>query len=153
MNQLLLTDAAFKGDLNEVKRLLAEGYDINLEFDYGTVKRTPLDNAIENENLEVVRFLLENGAEVDRSSEFGTPLLHAMNTETDSASWRGEPASFVPSAATTTLLIELGADVNFKSEDGDLPLDFAMRNSHALAGEILRKHGALTAEDLRAPNL
>jgi len=46
------------------------------------------------------------------------------------------------------LLIVKGADVNAKEEDGYTPLDVAKR--YPEIPDLLRKHGAKTAEELKA---
>ena len=66
-----LVDAAGNGDLNEVKRLLAAGAEINQRTadSYGW----PLLRALTEEHMEVARYLLENGADpnaVDDAMEF-----------------------------------------------------------------------------------
>ena len=145
MNQLLLTEAAFRGDLNEVRKLIDEGYDIDLASDNGAVKRTALDNAIENEQLEIIRFLLKQGAHVNYASEFGTPLHHALDLEVDQFVWfddAGNPQ--FPSAEITRLLVEFGADVNQQSQ-GQTPLEFAVQFRHVNAANILRQYGAIDA--------
>ena len=45
-------------------------------------------------------------------------------------------------------LIVKGADVNAKEEDGYTPLDVAKR--YPEIADLLRKHGAKTAEELKA---
>ena len=75
-----LTDAAFRGDLEAVKALLVQGADINAE---GRVWN-PLHAAIENGQIEVIRYLIRAGADVefDYSS---TPLAHAVDLIIDSS--------------------------------------------------------------------
>ena len=52
------------------------------------------------------------------------------------------------------LLIAKGADVNAMAEDGSSPLDVALgraiRRKHTEIVDLLRKHGAKTAEELKA---
>ena len=41
-------------------------------------------------------------------------------------------------------------DVNAKEEDGETPLDCAIEEGHTETANLLRKHGAKTAEELKA---
>ena len=43
-----------------------------------------------------------------------------------------------------------GTDVNAKDEDGDTPLDSTIKDKHPEIADLLRKHGAKTAEELKA---
>ena len=59
--------AAGDGDLDKVKELVAEGYDVNL-FDRD-ISLTPLHNAVRGEYFAVSQYLLENGANVNAQEE------------------------------------------------------------------------------------
>ena len=48
------------------------------------------------------------------------------------------------------LLIDAGADVNAKDDVGDTPLDVAIQLKRTETGNLLRKHGAKTREELKA---
>jgi len=48
------------------------------------------------------------------------------------------------------LLIDNGADVNARDEDGDTPLDWADRRNQTATTALLRKHGGKTGEELGA---
>lgn len=58
--------AALDGDLVQVRALVAEGYDVNAFDELG---KTPLHCAAEREHLDVVNFLLKNGADVNAHHE------------------------------------------------------------------------------------
>ena len=57
-----LNDAAKEGDLDEVKRLIKEGANIESKDVSGS---TPLYNALDRGNKEVVQFLILKGANVN----------------------------------------------------------------------------------------
>ncbi len=61
-----LHSAAQDGDLDLVKRLLAEGHDINAFDELG---KTPLHYAVEGEQFDVARYLIEHGADVNAHHE------------------------------------------------------------------------------------
>ena len=48
------------------------------------------------------------------------------------------------------LLIGKGLDVNAKDEDGDTPLDVAIKQKQTETADLLRKHGGKTGEELKA---
>jgi len=50
---------AGKGDLRQLKRLIAKGYSVNFR-DYDN--RTPLHLAVENGHVSIVKYLLAHGA-------------------------------------------------------------------------------------------
>ncbi len=86
LNKQLVTAAA-DGDLAAVSELLAEGADVNADNGFGV---TPLYTAADWGNLELVRLLLEHGADPDSSppsrgrSPWGkTPLMLAAISNTD----------------------------------------------------------------------
>jgi len=59
--------AADEGDLDKVKKLIEEGYDVN-QFD-SDLSLTPLHYAVRGEFFKVSQFLLNNGANVNAHDE------------------------------------------------------------------------------------
>ncbi len=120
-----LHDAAFIGDINEVKRLIAEGIDVN-QKDFGG--RTPLHLTARYGYPAVAEHLIANGADVDAKDNGGrTPLIEAAA--------HGD-------AAVVELLIAKGADVNAKDQDGLTPLQRAVRMGYKNMVQLLKRHGA-----------
>lgn len=103
-----LRDAARKGDAAKVKELLAAKVDVNAATEYGV---TPLALACDHDREEVVKLLLEAGADPNIKDRFYhfSPLLHAT--------FKGNPA-------TVKLLLQHGA----KDADAALPFAVGMRN-------------------------
>ena len=46
--------------------------------------------------------------------------------------------------------IAAGTDVNAKDDDGETPVDWAIKFNHPKTADLLRKHGGKTAEELKA---
>ena len=61
-----LHNAAEEGNLNEVKQLIQEGYQVN---DFDELGMTPLHYAAENGHVEVMKYLLKSGANVNAHDE------------------------------------------------------------------------------------
>ena len=100
-----LWGAALTGDLEEIKRYLAEGADIN-ELSPET-QMSPLTWATLMGQPKAAELLLQRGANVNvRHEDGGTPLHVAV---------------FLGRTEITELLIKNGADVNAKNRDGDVP--------------------------------
>ena len=101
----------------------------------GTREATPPDSgssslheAIATQDAELVRILIEGGANVDVKDVFGEPALHE-------AIALGDPAM-------VNILVEAGADVNAKNVFGDPALHRAILNNDVEIVRILVDAGA-----------
>ena len=125
-----IISAAKKGDAAGVKALLAKDKGLTSAKDKDG--STPLHCAAWKGHLEVVRILLEAGAEIEaqnQNSHWGTTPLHA--------------ASHGNQKAVVELLIERGADVNAKSPLNKMtPLEHSAVHKAKAVADLLRKHGA-----------
>jgi len=106
--------AARQGDIEAVKQHLAAGADVNAIDHEGN---TPLHHAVYNDQTEIIRLLIDKGAEVNgkrkaANHEKGVAPLHT-------ATWRS-------TIETMELLIDNGADVNMKRADGAIALHYAV---------------------------
>ncbi|UCC72538.1 MAG: ankyrin repeat domain-containing protein [Gemmatimonadota bacterium] len=106
--------------------LVSEGaeFDANATL-FGRARR--LDLVISPGNIELTRFLVEQGADVNAIAYVLAPL--------ESAAARGhlEIAEF---------LLEHGADVDLRGNDGNPPLRWAVERGHTDVVNLLLKHGA-----------
>jgi len=106
--------AARQGNIEAVKQHLAAGADVNAIDHEGN---TPLHHAVYNDQTEIIRLLIDKGAEVNgkrkaANHEKGVAPLHT-------ATWRS-------TIETMELLIDNGADVNMKRADGAIALHYAV---------------------------
>ncbi len=96
--------------------------------------------AVKTGNIEAVKQHLDAGADVNAKGKYGRTPLHYADT-------RGLKKII-------ELLIARGADENTKIEVGDYkgqtPLDGAIQWDRTETAALLRKHGAKTAEELKA---
>ena len=147
-----LLEAAYKGNLKEVKRLLKSGLDANSALQDGT---TALMKAVEGEHSNVVSELLKSGANVNkqRGDQISALLLACFKGNEDIvkvlvtnganinasyalASAQGEVgnnsvltvAAQRASLSMCKLLVKLGANVNAVSDCGYTPLMASLAN-------------------------
>jgi hypothetical protein len=135
LNEKLL-DAVEEGDIAKVQELLKKGADPNAR-DHGPRERwwrygkTPLCLAVEHGHSEIVKLLIEHGADVNAScyiDSFETPLHRAVVDD---------------NIEIAKLLIQNGADVNARrSFDGLTPLHLAALNGYSKMVRLLLENGA-----------
>jgi ankyrin repeat protein len=129
LGQIDLLGAAARGDASAVRAALAAGTPPDLRDKDG---RTPLHWAAEGGHTEVIRVLLDAGAEVDAQEQdryFGRTPLHlaAQGGHTDAIQ----------------LLLNAGAEVNAEDRGyGSKPLWYAVASGHAAAAKLLLEGGA-----------
>lgn len=116
--------AAREGNLKEVRRQLAWG--VNVNGSHFFTRETPLIEAASNGHADVVKLLIENGADVNLKGEAWYGPLHA-------AAAKGH-------IEVVKILLENGADVNIFHHNK--PLHNAAMNGHIEVAEILLAYGA-----------
>jgi len=120
-----LMDAVKRGDAAGVKALLAKKVDVNAP---GVDTSTPLDWAVESNNLDVVNLLIDAGANVNAETRYKiTPLSLACKNG---------------NAAIIERLLKAGVDPNSTSEEGQTALMTAALNGKVDAIKMLLAHGA-----------
>ena len=107
-------------------KLVAQGHSVNHEAGDG---ETPMSAAAQDKRLEVARFLLEKGADVNHQSHLGgnTPLMEAAKSG---------------NVEMAKLLLEQGADpcATMKYSDNDNAQRIAEKTHNAAAVEYLAAH-------------
>mmetsp|Transcript_37812 Transcript_37812/g.59764 ORF Transcript_37812/g.59764 Transcript_37812/m.59764 type:complete len:703 (-) Transcript_37812:143-2251(-) len=146
------------GDLEQVKALVEkQNVDVN-GYDYD--RRTPLHLAAAGGKVPVVKYLLDQGAEVNSEDRWGgTPLQDSMRETHDQVSsvLRAKGARVLDlkkvaehlcqaaasgDVALLTRLLENQADVNSVDYDLRSPLHLAASEGHLYCVELLVKHKA-----------
>lgn len=115
----------------DVIRLIANKNNINQlnEQDY-----TPLIYSLKHfENVELVKSLLEKGADVNDARGYHTPLYEAIN---------------LGNSELVKLLLEWNADVNQPTKYRDTPLGVAIRNKNTELVKLLLEGGANVNQDV-----
>ena len=161
-------EASANGNIEAVKQHIAAGTDLNANQN-APVSFTPLNLAVRKGQSEIVKLLLDAGADVNAKSETlkTTPLHSAIwNLDSEIAKFlidKGADVNAMDEYGMTCLhyaelniqnaelLIANGANVNAKRElNGNTPLDIAIEDAESEIADLLRKHGAKTGEELKA---
>jgi serine/threonine protein kinase len=121
-----LYSVAEKGDVEAVKILLAFGADVNVKDQNNG--RTPMSYAAGNGHSDVVKLLLQAGAEVDLPDEDGrTPMSYAAKNG---------------HSHLVTSLLQTGAKVDAKDLRQRTPISHAAWNGHSDVVKLLLQAGA-----------
>jgi ankyrin repeat protein len=115
--------AAGRGDLEEVRRLVQQDHQL-LDARWGILD-TPLKAAAGKGRVEVVRYLLDEGADINLMPDGSSPLARACH---------------YGHVEVVALLLARGADTG-PSDDGWTPLMAASSEGHMDVVELLLAHG------------
>ncbi|KAF8947555.1 26S proteasome non-ATPase regulatory subunit 10 [Haplosporangium gracile] len=110
--------AAFEGQFGLVKQLLQQNKTALISKDED--ERQPLHWAVSGKRLDIVEYLIQQGAPVNELDE----------------------VTSVGNVEITTLLLSKGANVNAKTETGTTPLHYASSKNHLDVARILLDKGA-----------
>lgn len=124
LNEDLMWQAS-SSDLDEIKRILNEGADVNATEGGGN---TPLMEAAYYDNYEAMELFLEKGADIHRKNGYEQTALHLAansgNTE------------------CIKLLLEMGSEIDEKDSEGKTPLILAAENDYPESVKFLLEKGA-----------
>jgi len=158
-----LHQAVLAGNLEEVKKLVSSGADVNaLYIDEATPDEgTALLLAVKNDDHDIVAYLLENGANIEIKDVNGLTALHLAVVAdrkdiTELLLSKGANIKATDNSKRTTLhwaslatddrelallLIDHGAAVNALNLVGESPLHEAVTFGNVSAVEVLLEHG------------
>ena len=121
-----LYDAAIDGDLERVMLLVEKG--VNKNQAGGDWEETALSAAAGRGHLDILRYLVEQGADMEKTDRFGySPLMDA------SSGGHLEVARY---------LLEQGANRDKANNGGYTSLHWAARNGHLETAKLLMVYGA-----------
>lgn len=135
---VLLRTAVFQNQVETVKKLIAEGADVNI-ITAEPIESTVLMIAASKGYIEIMKILIENGAHVNATSNEGyTALMRAARN--------GQTVAI-------KILLQNNADINAKNYGGMSALKFAANNYYQDIVKILLSHGAdrKDIENIRKP--
>lgn len=146
-------NAVVDGDLSKVQEYLNRGMEINITSVFGN---TPLMLACINDNLELVKFLIESGEELNRENSSGENAVYIsaagrkeilqLLLKNGASSKCKKPA--LAQAVTKNglgnieLLLKAGVNVDEVNYEGYTALMHAINNDNSEAAEFLINHGA-----------
>ena len=130
-DEKLLVARARAGNVEEVKKLLSNGISPN---SVDLAGNSALGSASNNGHLKVVEMLISQGANVNAKDPDGTTALHL--------------SAMMEKESIIKHLIASGAELNPISV-GLTPLDLAQDRNNDESINLLRKHGAKTAKELK----
>ena len=116
--------AAKVGDIEQLKKCLAEGKDVNEPDQYGD---TPLHISVEREKIEAVKFLVNQKANINIQNAKETTALHLGIKEEN--------------LVIVDFLVAQGANVNQKDGNGNPPLHLAVRERNVAIVQKLLSTG------------
>ena len=96
---------------------------------------TWMEDWSENEDIEVIKFLVSNGADVNTKNKKGRTPLHE-------AAWNKESVEIIK------IFISGGANVNAKTNDGKTPIDLAKEHANVQVVEYLECIGAASKKNV-----
>ncbi len=140
-----LIDAVKKGDLSEVQKRIKSSVDVNIGDRDGS---TPLIWAAFKGHIDIVKVLIEAGANVNAKDQSGRTALiwvaqcegtKTVQVQSGIALMR---ATRCVGTKTVQVLLEAGADVDVKDEDGWTALMWAADRGYTNIVEALIKAGA-----------
>ena len=126
----LLFDAIKSKDVEKVKLFLGLGADVNARRPdpYNSYEATPLHYAARYCQIDIVKILLQQGADVNAVNSGGETPLHEATKKN--------------ATKIVDLLLQNGANVNAKDRYRFTPLYLAVRESNIIVAELLLKNGA-----------
>ena len=173
--ELSIHMAARKGDLEAVKRHLADGINVNAKDPHRRLlgellQSTPMHLAARLGDKKILELLIAKGGDVNAKDKDGDTPLHgaailkdvavlliAKGANVNAKGKYGETplhraAKRSPNILkeAVQLLIDKGANVNAKDDKGRTPLGGAIKQKQTEIIALLRKHGGKTAEELKA---
>ncbi|WP_300369945.1 ankyrin repeat domain-containing protein [Brachyspira sp.] len=153
-----LMNAVSKGDMKTLEKLIKDDTDLNKQYD----KITPLGLAAARNDKEMVKFLVEKGADINLEDGYGyTPLIRAMKYHNTTLvkniiDLKPDLNAICSATGDTPLtylvrevwfgtdvcyyMIKNGADANKQNDNGDTPLIVAVENiigSYGMLGVLI----------------
>jgi len=123
----MLHSACIGGNIDIANFLISQGQDVNSKHELGT----PLHNATRYGYIEIVRMLIEQGANFYEDDFYGNTPLHKTSNEN-----------------MVQFFIDKGMDVNKKNNNGKTPLHFACVSSKLnIVNKLIKNNADVNVKD------
>ncbi|MBX2948372.1 MAG: ankyrin repeat domain-containing protein [Crocinitomicaceae bacterium] len=124
MNEDEFLDCVFEGDIEAVKKVIAENDRPGVNFVCHKLNATPLIIAVDSGFPAMVELFLMNGANPDFTRPgLSLPLYHAIELAEEAADYQGTDDSGL--LEIIRLLMEYGANANALNYNETSPVDYA----------------------------
>ncbi|MGB5919486.1 ankyrin repeat domain-containing protein [Arcobacter sp.] len=137
----LLMEAIEKQSFPMVKLLIKKGANVNyvdLSNDF-----TPLKTASDNNDLEIMQYLIENGANINATGMNGSALFSILKTTLSD-----KYVNLEERKKSADYLIKKGIDIELKDDSGNTALTHSLKNGNIQAFKYLLSKGAnINAQD------
>lgn len=148
----LLLDSVDKGDISTIKDLIDKNYINGLPLkEMRNFVVAPLKYAIESKEYNIIKLLLESGADINSLSNwiygYDTPIQHAIIKAMDSYNSYGTPTR---ETNIIELLLSYNCDTNILDGKYKTALDIAIELNHYEAIELVKFHNGKTLEEFNS---
>ncbi|MCX2746164.1 hypothetical protein OO013_19955 [Mangrovivirga sp. M17] len=117
-NNIGLSGYIHQGNLDQASRLILNGADINEKYDFEV---RPIIAAINSDKLEVLQFVIDQGADVN--IDMGEPTRIMIDYIIDSMIQSERYHPYPEDLEKLNLLINNGANIKLKDNSGNRPID------------------------------
>ncbi|XP_032675674.1 caseinolytic peptidase B protein homolog isoform X2 [Odontomachus brunneus] len=138
--------AAQYGDVSELKKMIKDGINVNARHSLGW---TALQVAAVNGQAEILKILLDSGADINAGDDFVSTNRLAMQKGLDfmEGFTALHYAVLIDSKACVKILLDKGADPTIENEGGHRPIDYAKEGEiKEMLLEYSTKYGELLKE-------
>lgn len=116
------------------------------EFFIPVVTLSPLHSAVEHDEIDSLRRLLEEGADPNEPDSYGgiRPLQRSVDIECEDACRREDSGDedWMPHATLTAVLLSFGASPDLPDEKGETARMWAQQRKHREALKLFEAHGS-----------
>ena len=127
MDDEIFVEACVNNNLEKVKEMVENGYDFEYNLELDNKVRSPLAYAVKHGSIDVARYLIEKGADINDDEVYPSPLKIAVRNK---------------NVEMTSLLLDNGAIVDICDAKHSTPLQWAVFGGCEEIVKLLLDNGA-----------